>query len=308
MTPEVAIAVVAVFAAVAVGSAYVVSLALERTSPARRRLREVTTGPAAPGSVSAVTASPSRLVDDVDERLARATKLFGKSPKEMGRKRRQLAKAGYYGVWPVVVYAASELLLPVILAAVVIWLFGWGQGLIFAAIGAIVGYLLPGFVLGVLVNKRRKGIQNGLPDGLDLIIVCVEAGMGLDQAVAKSGDELAITHPALAEELRAITTEIRAGKPRLEAFRNFAERTQLDDAKALVAMLVQTDRFGTSVAEALRVLADEMRTKRRQRAEERAQKLGVKLVFPLVFFLFPALYVVLLGPAFIRFARFFGSR
>lgn len=308
MTPEVALAVVAVFAAVAAGSAYVAWLAFERTSPARRRLREVTAGPTGPASVSAVTTPAGKLVDDLDERLARATKLFGKSPKDLGRKRRQLAKAGYYGVGAVVLYSASELLLPVILAAGTAWLLGWGQGLIFAAVAGIVGYMLPGFVLSMLVSRRRKAIQNGLPDGLDLIIVCVEAGMGLDQAVAKSGEELAITHPALAEELRSITTEIRAGKPRLEAFRNFAERTQLDDAKALVAMLVQTDRFGTSVAEALRVLADEMRTKRRQRAEERAQKLGVKLVFPLVFFLFPALYVVLLGPAFIRFARFFGSR
>jgi len=247
-------------------------------------------------------------VDDLDERLARATKLFGRSPGEMGRVRRRLAKAGYYGVWPVVVYAAAELLLPMLCAVGAIVYFGWGKGLLFAALAAIIGFMLPGVALGVLVNRRRKMVQNGLPDGLDLIIVCVEAGMGLDQAVAKSGEELAITHPALAEELRSITTEIRAGKPRLEAFRNFAERTQLDDAKALVGMLVQTDRFGTSVAEALRVLADEMRTKRRQRAEERAQKLGVKLVFPLVFFLFPALYVVLLGPAFIRFARFFGSR
>lgn len=308
MTPEVAVAVVAVFAAVAVGAAFVTWSALERGSPVRRRLHEATTTPGLSASGSGVTMPASRLVDDLDQRLARATKLFGKSPKEMGRTRRRLAKAGYYGVWPVVVYAAAELLLPVLCAAAAISIFGWGKGLLFAAFAAIIGYLLPGVVLGVLVSRRRKAVQNGLPDGLDLIIVCVEAGMGLDQAVAKTGEELAITHPALSEELRSITTEIRAGKPRLEAFRNFAERTQLDDAKALVGMLVQTDRFGTSVAEALRVLADEMRTKRRQRAEERAQKLGVKLVFPLVFFLFPALYVVLLGPAVIRFARFFGSR
>jgi tight adherence protein C len=307
MAPEIAVAVLAVFAAVAVGVGFVTWSLLGRATPARRRLQEATASGFS-GIQGGLTMPPEKLVDDLDERLARATKVLGKSPKEMGRVRRRLAKAGYYGVWPAVAFTVIELLLPVLSAGGVLFFFGFGQALIFAGIAAVVGYMLPGFALSMLVSQHRKAIQNGLPDGLDLIIVCVEAGMGLDQAVAKTGEELAITHPALAQELKGITTEIRAGKPRLEAFRNFAERTQLDDAKALVGMLVQTDRFGTSVAEALRVLADEMRTKRRQRAEEKAQKLGVKLVFPLVFFLFPALYVVLLGPAFIRFARFFASR
>ena len=116
----------------------------------------------------------------------------------------------------------------------------------------------------------------------------------------KATEELAIAYPALAEEMRMITTETRAGKPRLEAFKNFASRTGVDDVRALVAMLVQTDRFGTSIAQALRTHAETSRTKRRQRAEERAAKIGVKLVFPLVFCLFPALYVVVLGPAVIK--------
>ena len=116
-----------------------------------------------------------------------------------------------------------------------------------------------------------------------------------------------MSHPALSEELGIITTEIRAGKPRMEAFKNFAERTKVDDVRQLVSMLVQTDRFGTSIAQALRTQAEVSRTKRRQRAEERAQKLGVKLVFPLVFCLFPAMYVVTLGPAVIKFVRFFAG-
>jgi tight adherence protein C len=135
------------------------------------------------------------------------------------------------------------------------------------------------------------------------MIVCVEAGSGLDQAILKTSEELMISHPALATELQMITIEIRAGKPRLEAFKNFAARTKVDDVRELVAMLVQTDRFGTSVAQALRTHAATSRTKRRQRAEERAAKIGVKLVFPLVFFLFPAFYVVTLGPAVIQFIR-----
>jgi tight adherence protein C len=127
----------------------------------------------------------------------------------------------------------------------------------------------------------------------------------MDQAIIKSTDELEISYPALAQEFRLVVTETRAGKPRMEAFRNLASRTGTDDIRALVAMLVQTDRFGTSVSQALRTHAETSRTKRRQRAEERAQKVGVKLVFPLVFMLFPAFFVVTLGPAVIQFVRVF---
>jgi tight adherence protein C len=168
-----------------------------------------------------------------------------------------------------------------------------------------VGYLLPGMFVARKIEKRKQEIRNGLPDALDLLIVCVEAGCGLDQAIVKASDELAISYPALTHELRLITTEIRAGKPRLEAFKNFALRTKVDDVQSLVALLVQTDKFGTSIAQALRTHAETSRVKRRQRAEERAAKVGVKLVFPLVFFLFPALYVVILGPAVIQFIRVF---
>jgi tight adherence protein C len=180
-------------------------------------------------------------------------------------------------------------------------------GLIVAAT-AIAGFLLPGFVLERKIKARQRIIQNGLPDALDLLIVCLEAGSSIDQGIVKVADELELAYPPLAEELQMIITETRAGKPRLEAFRNFAKRTGVDDVRALVAMLVQTDRFGTSVAQALRTHAETSRTKRRQRAEERAAKIGVKMVFPLVFFLFPAFYTVILGPAIIRFIRvFFGE-
>src|SRR5262249_55626902 len=141
-----------------------------------------------------------------------------------------------------------------------------------------------------------------------LFIVCLEAGSSLDQAIVKASDELHLSHPALAQEFTMMTTEIRAGKPRLEAFRNFSERTGVDDVRARVAMLIQTDRFGTSVAQTLRAHADTARTRRRQRAEERAEKVGVKLVFPLVFCLFPGFFVVTVGPAVIQFVRiFFGQ-
>jgi tight adherence protein C len=170
-------------------------------------------------------------------------------------------------------------------------------------VAALVGYVIPGFLLDFKVSARQKVIRNGLPDALDLLIVCLESGSAMDQGIMKVSDELALPYPALAEELKMIITETRAGKPRIEAFRNFAERTGVDDVRALVAMLVQTDRFGTSVSQALRTHAETSRTKRRQRAEERAAKIGVKLVFPLVFLLFPAFFVVTIGPAVIRFMR-----
>jgi tight adherence protein C len=184
---------------------------------------------------------------------------------------------------------------------------GFSGGLIYGAMGAIVGYLIPGFYIDYLIRQRQKAIQNGLPDALDLLIVCLEAGLAIDQALLRCSEELTIAHPALAEELRLINVECRAGKPRLEAFKNFASRTKVDDVRSLVAMLVQTDRFGTSIAQALRTHAEVSRTKRRQRAEESAAKMGVKLVFPLVFCLFPAFYVVTLGPAVIKFVHAFGS-
>ena len=169
------------------------------------------------------------------------------------------------------------------------------------------GYFIPGLVLDHRISRYRLRIENGLPDALDLLIVSLEAGLALDQAILKCAEEFTIAHPELAEELRLINVECRAGKPRLEAFKNFAARTNVDDVRSLVAMLVQTDRFGTSVAQALRTHAEVSRTKRRQRAEERAAKIGVKLVFPLVFCLFPAFYVVTLGPAIIKFIKAFGS-
>jgi tight adherence protein C len=142
-----------------------------------------------------------------------------------------------------------------------------------------------------------------LPDGLDLLVICVEAGLGLDQAFMRVSQELRVAHPDLSDELQLVNLEMRVGKTRLESLRELGQRTGLDDIKALVAMLIQTDRFGTSVAQALRVHSDELRMKRRQRAEEMAAKTTVKMVPVLVFFIFPALMVVILGPAVIAIMR-----
>ena len=170
------------------------------------------------------------------------------------------------------------------------------------ALGALgLGYILPGMVLARVAKRRAHRIRLSLADALDLLVVSVEAGLGLDQALTRVGTELAFAYPELSDELRLINLELRAGKPRPEALRNLADRTGVDDLSSLVTMLIQTDKFGTSVAQSLRVYSETLRTKRRQRAEEAAAKTGVKMVFPLVFCIFPALWVVTLGPAVIKF-------
>ena len=301
MTIDVIITLVAIFLLIGLVSTVGVSAALSAVSPDRRRLRQLATAGEAELTLGV---GSGVLVHTVDPRLKRLP-LAPKSPKDMNRLRRQLVRAGYDSPQAMFFYVVATLVTPVVLVLLSLTVIGMGKGWVVAMFAAAIGYLLPGLFLSRKAEKRKKQIQDGLPDALDLLIVCVEAGCGLDQAIVKAAEELDITYPALTHELRLITTEIRAGKPRLEAFKNFAARTQVDDVRSLVALLVQTDKFGTSIAQALRTHAETSRTKRRQRAEERAAKVGVKLVFPLVLFLFPALYVVILGPAVIQFIRVF---
>jgi tight adherence protein C len=291
------LALVLVFVAVAVMTGLVASIVLARTSTEQRRLREMATATGA----SSLGIGTMSLINRPGQIVNRVSTFVPKSPKEMGRLQRRMVRAGFKSPQrAAVIFALAEVLCPVVFALVTVYFMGMTRGGLLALLAAGVGYALPGLWLAHKISQRQKQIQNGLPDALDLLIVCVEAGAGLDAAIVKASEELALAYPALAEEFRLITTETKAGKPRLEAFKNFAQRTGVDDVRALVSMLVQTDRFGTSIAQALRTHAATSRTKRRQRAEERAAKLGVKLVFPLVFCLFPALYVVVLGPAVIK--------
>ena len=299
MALDLLVTLAAVFLAVALIAGFGTSSILAALSPERRRLRQLATAEGSGASVD----ETFTLVDRVDPRFKNLPGI-PKSPKEMGRLRRRLAMAGYTSPTAVVLYAVANLVSPVLFALVALAAVG-GRGWLLALFAIAVGYLLPGILLARKIELRKREIREGLPDALDLFIVCVEAGSGLDQAIVKASDELGLTYPALAYELRLVTTEIRAGKPRVEAFKNFAARTKVDDVQSLVALLVQTDKFGTSMAQALRTHADTSRTKRRQSAEERAGKLGVKLVFPLVLFLFPALYIVILGPAVITFVTVF---
>jgi len=171
---------------------------------------------------------------------------------------------------------------------------------------ALLGYYLPDIWLRQKTDKRKEKILNALPDALDLLVVCVEAGMGLDSAIGRVAKDSQDGSPELSDELHFMTLELRAGKSRRDALKNLSLRTNLDEVKSLVTLLIETEKFGTSMAEALRVYSDSYRIQRQQRAEEVAAKLPVKLLIPLGLCIFPALFVVILGPAFISIYRALG--
>jgi tight adherence protein C len=295
MAPEVLLAIVGVFVAMCIVVGTTTSWVLARNSPERRRIRAI----AQPAAGSRIVVDDG-LVAAPDPVLARLSRLLPKSPKEMSKLQRTLTRAGYTSGRAVVIYSIAEVVLPLFLFFATVMVLGFSAGLVTALVLGVFGYLAPSFWVSRKVTERQKAVRNGLPDALDLLTVCVESGSGLDQAVAKAAEELQASHPAIANELTTVTTEIRAGMARIEAFRNFSRRTGVEEVRSLVSMLTQTDRFGTSIGEALRVHADTSRTKRRQLAEERAGKVGVKLVFPLALCLFPALYVVCFGPVVVQ--------
>jgi tight adherence protein C len=228
------------------------------------------------------------------------------SAKQVDKVQRLMVRAGYRKPEAVTAMRGVKILLPLILVSAAYLSGAYRQNPIFILGFALVGgYLLPEFWLSRQVSKRQHILRLALPDALDLLVICVEAGLGLDQSLVRVSQELRVAHPELSDELDLVTAEIRVGKGRIESLRELSNRTGVDDIKALVAMLIQTDRFGTSVAQALRTHSEDLRMKRRQRAEEMAAKTTVKMVPPLVFFIFPALFVVILGPAVILLYRQF---
>jgi len=252
------------------------------------------------GTDQPVERPTSQWVTDSFKRLSRYAPA---STKDLGKIERKLITAGYRSKEAMSVFMGIRL-------ASALAVFGvaslpvFGRTNVAVALGlAGIGYLLPTMVLGRKAQRRQHRIRLSLPDALDLLVVSVEAGLGLDQALQRVSQELAFAHPDLSDELRLVNLELRAGHARSDALRNLGERTGVDDLSSLVAMLIQTDKFGTSVAQSLRVHSETLRTKRRQRAEEAAAKTGVKMVFPLVFCIFPAVWVVTIGPAAIRFVQ-----
>jgi tight adherence protein C len=229
---------------------------------------------------------------------------------EVRATRRKLINAGYRTGKASALFLGAKLLLAVVtvclLALIPAKLLGFpsvSQLTFFYVLAAACGYYAPVLWLRRAIAQRKDALQRAIPDALDLMVVCVEAGLGLDQAIGRVGEEVKRTHPELSDELNLLALEMRSGAARQEALRNLAHRTDLEEVSSLVALLVQTDRFGTSIGQALRVHADSMRTTRRLKAEELAAKLPVKLLLPLIFFIFPSMFIVVIGPACIKMVR-----
>ncbi|HKF46291.1 MAG TPA: type II secretion system F family protein [Terracidiphilus sp.] len=244
--------------------------------------------------------------------LEKIERVVPKSQSEVSVVQQRLIRAGFRRDSALKTFYAFKLIVPVTLCAIVT-----ATGLvkenafIFYAAGLGIGYLVPDFWLGRRIKKRQMEIRRSLPDVLDLLIICLEAGLGLDQATARATQELSGTHPIVADELDVLVLEQRAGRPRAEAWKHMAERTDEETVRNLVSTLVQSEQFGTSIAKTLRTHSDTMRTQRIQAVEEAAAKTTVKLIFPLVFFIFPCLFLVTLGPAIIimseQFKQFFNQ-
>lgn len=226
------------------------------------------------------------------------------SPQDANVARKELSAAGFRSSSAVTVYYGTKFAAAAVFVLLSIALRSHVANpilkLVLPIASGAAGYALPAFILGRKLSKRQENIRFGLPDALDLMVICTEAGCGLDQAIMNVSRDMKSVHPEIADELGLLNMEVMAGKSRAEALRNLARRTGEEELKKLVAILIQTDRFGTSVAEALRTQSDFLRIRRRQEAEERAGKVGVKLVFPIFFFCMPSLVVVTAGPGMLQ--------
>jgi len=243
------------------------------------------------------------------ERLEQAidpiSKAIPLSPADVSRTRAWLIQAGLRDAMHVNYYFGSRVAGAVVAFALVALAGGLNNPMLLVGVPAL-GFILPRFILKRMIRDRQQRIRLGLPDALDLTVICVEAGLALDQALMRVGQDLHHAHPDLSDEFHLVNLEMRAGKPRAEALRNLIERTGVDDIRSLVGTLIQTDRFGTSVSQALRVHSDSLRTERRQRAEEQAAKTTIKMVPPLVIFVLPSIIFVTIGPAVISLIRQLG--
>jgi len=244
--------------------------------------------------------------EKIAERIATPlNRLVPASAAEVQKLQKKLMQAGFRSNHAPVIYRMIQILTMVTLPALValtcaILARPVSSALFWILVAFIAGFFAPRYLLGRLVRARQLRVRWGLADALDLMVISIEAGLGLNAAMMKVSAELKKVHPDVSEEFELANLEIRVGRERDEALRNLAERTGVDDLRSLVAMLIQTDRFGTSIAKAIRVFSDSLRTKRRQRAEQAAQKAAVKLLFPLACFLFPTLFIAILGPALLQ--------
>jgi len=237
--------------------------------------------------------------DRIEQALDPLSKAIPLSPSDVSRTRKWLIQAGRRDPRHVSYYFGSRIFLAFLGLAGVMAFSGLDSVALLVCVPAF-GFFIPRFILKRMIKERQRRIRIALPDALDLIVICVEAGLALDQAVMRVGKDLHHAHPELSDEFHLVTLEMRAGKPRAEALRNLVDRTGVDDLRSLVGTLIQTDRFGTSIAQALRVHSDSLRTSRRQRAEEQAAKTTIKMVPPLVIFILLPFLFVTIGPALIQ--------
>ena len=241
----------------------------------------------------------------IEQALDPISKAIPLSASDVSRTRTWLIQAGFRDAIDVNYYFGARLLMAGVGFAGVVLFSGFDNLFLLVGIPGL-GFFLPRFILKRMIKDRQHRIRIGLPDALDLTVICVEAGLALDQALTRVGQDLHHPHPDLSDEFHLVNLEMRAGKPRAEALRNLVDRTGVDDIRSLVGTLIQTDRFGTSVAQALRVHSDSLRTERRQRAEEQAAKTTIKMVPPLVIFVLPSIIFVTIGPAIIELFRQLG--
>jgi tight adherence protein C len=242
---------------------------------------------------------PGRAGESIRAAIQPFDRVLPKSPQEVSVAQKRLIRAGYREDAHLRIFHGSKVVVPIVLVLLVTF-SGITESFnpFIAYVMAIgLGYLAPDFWLGNRIAKRQTEIRLSIPDFLDLMVVCIEAGLSIDQALVRTSDELRPTHPEISDETGLVTLEQRAGRPRVDAWRNLAERVDLEIVRTLVGAIIQADQFGTSIAKTLRIYSDGLRVKRRQDVEEKAAKTAVKLVFPLVFFIFPALFVVTLGPS-----------
>ena len=225
-------------------------------------------------------------------------RLIPKSAAEISVVEQRLIRAGFRSETAPKVFYSFKAMVPVVFCAA-LFFSGFAKGFFLYIMAVGLGYLIPDFWLTRQIKKRQAKIRRGLPDVLDLLIICIEAGLSLDQATKRTTEELMKVQPAICDEMNIVVLEQRAGRPRSECWKHLAERTDVDVVRNLVTVLVQSEQFGTSIAKTLRVHSETLRTQRVQKVEEMAAKTTVKLVFPLVLFIFPSLFLVVLGPALI---------
>lgn len=255
------------------------------------------------GVDSTVAINDDHKVTELAERIAQPLNRFVPPSAAQARKlQKKLMQAGFRSPEAPIIFRAIQLISLIAFpgAAVmgcILLARPLNSAILYILVAFIKGFFLPRFILARMIKSRQQRVRWGLADALDLMVVTVEAGLGLNAALLRISDELRQLHPEISEEFALANLEIRVGRDRDEALRNLAERTGVDDLRSFVAMLIQSDHFGTSIARAVRVFSDSLRTKRRQRAEQAAQKAAVKLLFPLACFLFPTLFIAILGPA-----------